>query len=322
MAEVKKRVETLIEQLSDPSQCDQALVALIGEGKAAVPLLAGFLRSSKPSSLPQARLLAVEGLSTLKGADALNALIEAAKEQLAGIADPAVRLGEESVVSRAASALADFPDDPRVRTTLLKLLDQKPLLGVAEALEKLKDPRSVPSLIYWLEDDFVAEAASRAILACGSIGIPVLLDSLRERHTRYGREGGASQRRRARILQILYELAPPESIGNLDDLLDDPNEAVQLNAARLLLTKGSIGQRRKAFRAAIELLPSSQSQAVRADCEELLISHFEVGPEVVEEAIQRRRLMRESEDFWPHETTLSILMRVVRKGTSARGANR
>ena len=40
-------------------------------------------------------------------------------------------------------------------------------------------------------------------------------------------ETGMSQRRRARILEILCDLARPAELGRLDDLLDDPVEAVR-----------------------------------------------------------------------------------------------
>jgi HEAT repeat protein len=316
MAPASQRTEALIEQLNDPARCDQALLAIIAKGRSAVPALAAFLRASKPSSLAQTRLLAVEGLSILKGASALDALIEVAEEHLTEISDPAVRLAEESVASRAASALAEFPD-ARPRAALLQLLDAKPLLGVAEAFEKLKDPRAIPSLVRWLEQDFVAEAAARAIVACGCIAVPVLLDSLRAKPARYGREAGISPCRKARILRILCELAVPESVESLDDLLDDPDASVRLNAVRLLFLKGTLGQRRKAFRAGLKLLQSSRDDAQRVDCEELLISHFDVCPELVEEAIQRRRLMGESEGFWPQETALAILLRIRNKGRTA-----
>jgi HEAT repeat protein len=316
MAQASHRTEALVEQLKDASRCDQALLALIGEGKGAVPTLANFLRSSKPSSLPQPRLLAVEGLSVLKGTGALDALIEVAQERLAEISDPAIRLAEENVASRAASALADFTE-ARARSALLQLLEAKPLLGVAEAFEKLKDPRAIPVLVCWLEEDFVAEAAARAITACGSIAVPVLFNSLSERHTRHGGETGTSQRRRARILQILCDLALPGSIESLDELLEDTHEAVRLNAVRLLLLRGTMGQQRKAFRTALELLQSSHDRALRADCEDLLILHFDVSPESVDQAIDRRGLMGESEEFWPRETALTILLRIRHKGGTA-----
>jgi HEAT repeat protein len=309
-------IETLIEQLKDPSRCDRALLALIGEGKEAAPALASFLRSSKPSSLPQARLLAVEGLSIVRGREALDGLIAVAKEPLQEISDPAVRLAEETVVSRAASALAEFKD-VRARAALFDLLEGKPLVGVAEGFEKLIDPRAIPFLIPWLEEDFVAEAAMRAIVVCGSVAIPALLDSLRVTHTRYGSETGMSQRRRARILQILCELALPGNVGSLDDLLNDPTAAVRLNAVRLLLLKGSVGQQRKAFRAGLTLLQSENDKTLRSDCEELLISYFGVGPELVEQAIERHRFVGESEETWPRETTLAILSRIYRKGKEA-----
>jgi HEAT repeat protein len=317
MVHSSPRTEILVAQLNDPSRCDQALIAIIGEGKGAVPSLTNFLRSSKASSLPQARLLAVEGLGILKGPAALDALTEVAQQNLAEISDPAIRLAEESVASRAALALADFTE-ARARSALLQLLETKPLRGVAEAFEKLKDPRAVPSLVRWLNEDFVSEAAARAITASGSIAVPVLLTSLRENRSRLEVEAGASQRRRARILQILSELALPGSIDNLDDLLEDASEAVRLNTVRLLLNGGTIGQQRKAYRAGLNLLQSSHDHSLQVDCEELLTAHFAVGAELVEEAIDRRRLLGESQEFWPRETALTLLSRIRRKGRMAR----
>jgi PBS lyase HEAT-like repeat len=181
------------------SRSGEALMALLALGRDSVPALVGFLRSTKPSSLPEGRLLAVEGLSILKGPAALAALIVVATQSLANIRDPAVRLGEETVASRAASALADFPD-PHAREALLELLNEKPLIGVAEAFEKLGDPRAIPRLVSWLGEDFVAEAAGRAIVVCGCAAVPALLDSLRAKDEWYGSESGKSQRRRARAL--------------------------------------------------------------------------------------------------------------------------
>lgn len=121
----QERLRRLITQLADPSRNSQALLVLLAEGEETVPVLAEFLRSSKPSSLPEPRFLAVEGLGILKGPEALEALITVATEKLGEISDPVVRLAEETVVSRAALALADFPDESLARETLLELLKEK-----------------------------------------------------------------------------------------------------------------------------------------------------------------------------------------------------
>ncbi len=310
-------IKALIEQLRDPTRSHQALLALLMKGEDAVPALAAFLRSSKPSSLPEPRLLAVEGLSILKGSETLEALIAVATERLGEIADPVIRLAEEGVVSRAALALGDFPDEPRARETLLELLQEKPLAGVAEAFMKLKDPRAIPGIVSWLEEDFVAEAAGRAIVACGPVAIPSLLESLREKHVRYGSEAGMSRRRRARILAILCELARPAGIDGLEDLLGDPAEGVRWNAVRLFLEKGSAAQQARAYRIGTKFLDSME-KFLRAECEELLLAHFDLGRELIEEEINRRRMMGKTEkNFEPRETTLAILLRIVRKGSEA-----
>jgi len=286
-------------------------MTLLAMGRDSVPALAEFLRSTKPSSLGEPRLLAVEGLNILKGPAALAALIVVATQNLADIRDPAVRLAEETVASRAALALADF-SEPYAHEALLELLEEKPLLGVAEAFEKLRDPRAIPYLVSWLEEDFVAEAAGRAILAFGFAAIPTLLASLKQEHPRHGDERGASRRRRARILAILAELAPPESVDGLEDLLDDSDQGIRSKAVELFLDKGRPVPRRRAFRAAIELLQSSDG-SVRADVERLLLTYLDVGSDLLGEEIEDRRLKGEVEEFWPRETPLAILLRIERK---------
>ncbi len=313
--EVQDKTRVIAAQLDDPSRSGEALMALLALGRDSVPALVEFLRSTKPSSLPEGRLLAVEGLSILKGPAALAALIVVATQRLANIRDPAVRLAEETVASRAASALADFPDDPHARETLLELLDEKPLIGVAEAFEKLQDPRAISRLVTWLGEDFVAEAAGRAIVVCGCAAVPALLDSLRAKDEWYGSESGMSQRRRARALEILCELPVPGRYDRLEDLLGDPVEGVRFNATRLFLRNGNLAQRRRAFRVGLEFLDSPDN-SLRANCEELLLSHFEVGAELVLEEIGRRRREGESEGFWPRETALTILLRIYRKGSA------
>jgi len=313
----QEATRSLIEQLGDPSRCNQALLALLVKGEDCVRALAEFLLSSKPSSLPEARLLAVEGLTILKGPEALGALISIASQRLDDIPDPVVRLAEETVASRAALALADFPK-PRAREALLKLLEGRPLIGVAEAFEKSWDLRAIPYLVSWLEDDFVAEPASRAIRACGHWAFSALVESLGEKNLQHGRETGMSQRRRARILEILADLLRSDEIHLIEDLLDDPVEAVRLNAARAVLARGNGFQQERAFGVALRLL-DSMDRGVRTSSEEILLAHFGVGAHLVGEAIRQRQLAGESElQFFPRESTLAILLRVSKKGTQSK----
>jgi hypothetical protein len=289
------------------------------KGHEGVRALVEFLRSSKPSSLPEARLMAVEGLSILKDPEALSALIAVASERLDDISDPVIRLGEQTVASRAARILADFPN-PRAREALLKLLEGKPLVGVAEAFEKSWDLRAIPYLVSWLEEDFVAEAASRAIRVCDRFAFSALIDSLGEKHNQHDRETGMSQRRRARILEILDDLIRSDEVYLIEDLLDDLVETVRLNAARAVLTKGSRAQQERAFQVALPLLDSSE-RGVRTLSEEILLEHFGVGHHLVEQEIQRRELAGESaQRFFPKESTLVILVRIRKKGRQLREA--
>jgi HEAT repeat protein len=306
-------IDALIEQLGDPSRSNQALLALLMKGEEGVRALASFLRSSKPSSLAEARLLAVEGLSILKGPEALGALIEVASEPLDSIPDPVIRLAEETVASRAALALADFPK-PRAREALLKLVEGKPLRGVAEAFERSWDLRAIPYLVSWLADDFVAEPAGRAIRACGRWAISALLSSLGDLQFEHGSETGMSKRRRARILEILADLLRSEEVYLVEGLLDDPVEAVRLNAARVVLAHGDRCKQERAFAVALRLL-DSPDRSLRARAEEALSEHFVAGHHLIEEEIRRRELAGESaRQFFPRESTLVILHRIRKNG--------
>jgi HEAT repeat protein len=304
----------LTEQLLDPSRSNAALLELLGRGRQSVSALVEFLRTSKSSTVSEGRLLAVEGLRILKGQEALDALIKVAARDLAEIPDPVVRLAEETVSSAAARALGDF-QDLRARQTLRQLLGAKPLLGVAEAFEGLKDERAIPGLIVWLEEDFVAEAAIRAIAAVGRPAVPHLLTSMDFRRMIQGTETKTSQRRRARVLQLLGLLAEPSEISLAAGCLEDPVEGVRWNAAQMVVRRGTGALRQYALDVALEFLDSADNRT-RADCEELLKSHFEIGRERIEEEIYLRRQIGEpNRPLEVRESALEILERIHQEGS-------
>jgi HEAT repeat protein len=306
-------ISALTEQLLDPCRSNVALLELLARGKKSVPALVEFLRTSKPSTVSEGRSLAVEGLRILKGREALEALIKVAARQLEMIPDPVVRLAEEMVSSAAARALADFPD-LRARQTLLQMLDAKPLLGVTEALEGLKDDRAIPGLIVWLEEDFVAEAAARAIAAVGRPAVPHLLRSLGFRRMVQGAETKMSERRRARVLQLLDMLADPSEVVLAAGCLENSAEGVRWSAAQMLIRRGTGALRERALDVALEFLDSADNR-IRADCEELLKSHFEIGRERIEEEIYLRRQIGEPDrPLEVRESALEILERIRREG--------
>jgi HEAT repeat protein len=261
----------------------------------------------------EGRFLAVEGLRILKGGEALDALIEVATRQLEMIPDPVVRLAEQTVSSAAARALADFPD-LRARQTLVQLLHAKPLLGVAEAFEGLKDERAIPGLILWLEEDFVAEASARAIATVGRPAVRHLLASLNVRRTIQGTETKMSQRRRARVLQLLGVLAESSEISQVAACLEDPAEAVRWNAAQMFVRRGTGALRDHALDMALEFLDSADNQ-IRVDCEELIRSHFGIAREKIEQEICLRRQKGEADrPIAVRESSLEILGRILEEG--------
>ncbi len=69
------RIEDLAVQLDDLSRNQEALALLILQGEKAVPSLTRVLLGP-PSSIPDARCLAAEGLGTIGGEAAVSALIQ------------------------------------------------------------------------------------------------------------------------------------------------------------------------------------------------------------------------------------------------------
>ena len=141
-----------------------------------------------------------------------------------------------------------------------------------------------------------------------------LVESLGKKDIPHDRETGTSQRRRARILEILADILRGEEVDLVEAMLDDPAEAVRLNTARAVLARGTRVQQEHAFEIALRMLDSSD-RGVRAGSEEMLVEHFGVGDHLVEREIRRRELAGESaQEFFPKESTLVILHRIRKQG--------
>ncbi|MGH9395920.1 MAG: hypothetical protein ACRD18_03585 [Terriglobia bacterium] len=123
-----------------------------------------------------------------------------------------------------------------------------------------------------------------------------------------------SQRRRARILEILAEMAHTEEIASIQDLVQDPVELIRFNAVQLFFRCGTDPQKLVAYQSGLTLL-DSRDNGIRNGCQESLISYAYLGSQLVEEEIERRRALGESEEpCYPRETTLAILVRIARRG--------
>lgn len=226
-------IEDLAAGLDDLSRNREALSLLILQGERAVPVLAEVLLGS-PSSIPDARCLAAEGLGAIGGEAAVSALIRVLTLRDIRSLDPILRLAEEAVRNRAAEQLGKIGDRRAVKPLLFSLAHE----GVREAmgaLARFKEVRAIPHLVRRLEDPCDRAAAVEALLAFGRAGIPALVATFRERRAFPDDEAPMSIERRAEAARLLGIIGDRSVTPLLCSSLDDPAPAVQLEASLALI---------------------------------------------------------------------------------------
>ena len=110
-------LKDLAARLDDLSRNREALSLLVLQGERAVPFLAEVLLGL-PSSIPDARCLAAEGLGAIGGEGAVSALIRVLTLHDIRNLDPILRLAEEAVRNRAAEELGKIGDRRAVEPLL------------------------------------------------------------------------------------------------------------------------------------------------------------------------------------------------------------
>ncbi len=237
------RLENLAAGLDDLSRNREALALLILQGERAVPALARMLLGP-PSSIPEARCLAAEGLGSIGGEAAVSALIRVLSLHDPRRLDPVLRLAEEAVQNRAAEQLGRM-GDRRAVEPLLYGLAQDGLREAMGALARLREPRAIPHIVRRLEDPCDRAAAADALLAFGSTAVPALTATLTEQHPSSEDESPMSAERRAEAARLLGTLGASQALEALRSRLDDPAAAVRLEAGLALaaLTGGDTPDR-------------------------------------------------------------------------------
>jgi len=196
--------------------------------------------------------------------DSDRAVREAAAASLTALGQPAVQslgfcLQDQNlqVQEAAASILATIADDQVFEPLLAALLNPNWIvrMSAAKGLTRLKNPRSIETLIVLLQDKVpaVRDEACRAIQAIGEASIPPLLKGLQDPNWRI----------RLRAVEALTLLKPQAAVAPLMNLVaHDSDSAVRQDAVRAL---GQIGDAH-----AIPLLldslttPSLQLKAIEA----------------------------------------------------------
>ena len=236
-------LEDLAAGLDDLSRNREALVLLILQGERAVPVLAEVLLGP-PSSIPEPRCLAAEGLGAIGGGEAVSVLIRALTLHDIRRLDPVLRLAEEAVRNRAAEQLKKI-GDPRAVEPLLYALAHEGVREAMGALARFKEERAILHIVRRLEDPCDRAAAADALLTFRRAAVPALFATLGERRPFPDDEAPVSIERRAEAGRLLGIVGDRSVVPPLCASLDDPAAAVQLEVglALVVLTAGDAPDR-------------------------------------------------------------------------------
>jgi HEAT repeat protein len=227
-------LEDLAGRLDDLSRNREALALLVLQGERAVPVLAEVLLGP-PSSIPDARCLAAEGLGAVGGEAAVSALIRVLSlHELHGL-DPVLRLAEEAIRNRAAEQLGKIGDHRAVEP-LLSALAHGGLREAMAALARFGEVSAIPHIASRLEDPCDRAAAADALVTFGTMAVSALTAALVERRPSPTDEAPVSIERRAEAARLLGILGDRPLIPILSACLEDPAGIVQLEVALSLVT--------------------------------------------------------------------------------------
>jgi HEAT repeat protein len=275
------RIERLIESLSSLHGIEKTVVQLILYGRAAVPALHAFLFTRDPSGIYEPRCWAVRALARIGAHDVLVEFLNAEHE----VSDPVGQLGEEAVMNTAARALAGVVSEEAYQA-LLKVAQWHPLAGAIEVLGEFRREEVVPLLVGALEDDVARAAATDALRRFGARVGSALRDAA-VRRVPTESESPSSVRRRRSALRLLTEMALAHGFWRqLQDLIDDPNDAIAATACMAAIECGTEPQKQRAIQTLIRLLDTSD-WLLRSEIERSLARNFEISRSAICEALAR-----------------------------------
>lgn len=166
------RVERAVARLASLHEGAQSVVDVIRFGSAAVPALRVLLFQRDPSGLCQARCRATDALAAIGAFEVLDEYLRLDHP----IDDAVERLGEETVISAAARALARY-HNKRTFELLLSLAKGRPLTGILIALGSFKKRETIPIFIDALAEDEVRITAEAVLRTFGSRARSYLVDA-------------------------------------------------------------------------------------------------------------------------------------------------
>ena len=195
------RVSSAIERFKSLQDGDRSFSEVVRFGIEAVPELRALLFKREPSGLYVARRRAAEALAALKSFDTLGEFLRLNRE----IEDPVERVGEEVVISAAASLIARLHED-WVYNLLLDLTKRHVLSGVLAGLGEFKRPGSIPLLIRALSEDEVRPTAEAVLRSFGHAARPQLIRAANPSKDRVQPESETNLRGRRSAIRVLLDI--------------------------------------------------------------------------------------------------------------------
>lgn len=230
------------------------VIEVVKVGDSAVPALRKLLLRREPSGLHQIRCRAVDALATLKAYTVLGEFLSLERD----IPDPVERLGEDTVISAAARALARQHDDLTF-SLLVKLARRKPLSGVVAGLGSFKRPEVASLLVDALLEDDVRMTAEASLRSLGTRAKAALMQAVRlDNRTACEDESESQLRKRRSALALICEMrVTKDDWDNLWPLIQHPDHQIAILACGLC---GKIGDARERADAATRM------KGLRAQC--------------------------------------------------------
>jgi hypothetical protein len=232
-----------MERLASLYEGPQSVVDVVRFGSAAIPSLRHLLLRREKSGLHQARCRAGDALASLGAYEVLDEYLRTERS----IVDPIERLGEETVMSAAARALARRPDK-RTFELLENLALRRPLTGVLIALGSFKRTKTIPVFVRALAEDEVRLTAEAVLRTFGSRARPYLLSAACESQDEASPSESGLRRRRS-ALGLLGEFRSKNSDWpSLKPLLASKDLESAILAAGLGLKTGDADERSNAVK--------------------------------------------------------------------------
>jgi hypothetical protein len=220
----------------------------------------------------------VEALAALGAHDVLIQFLSSPRE----VADPVNRTGEEAVISTAAQALVDHPDE-RVFPLLLELANRQPLAGVIDALGSFRRAEAIPCLIKALYEDYGRRAAETALLRMGPSALSALLRTASRPAPSAEWESQSSRRARRSAVQLLTRIGvPSRQRSRLRVLMEDADPEVSVHACRAYLASAYDEEKPEVIRRLIELVPRL-GWLMCEEVEECVLDHLESALSIIAE---------------------------------------